>query len=163
MKKSAFFVPVLLATVALGANSAIASPDHGHHGYEHKSQQSHAYKYKNANGRTWQGERGKHKKQAHHNQYRHHDARHASWQSLPPGLQKNVNRGKPLPPAWANRLNGKYYITVPYQGQQRYILNRDVYLGAPVISHPKNGVVRIRVSDRILDVVEATRVILNVL
>jgi hypothetical protein len=43
------------------------------------------------------------------------------------------------------------------------VLNNSAYRQAKVISRPRPGEVRLRVDNRVLDVIEATRVILNVL
>ena len=43
------------------------------------------------------------------------------------------------------------------------MLNNNAYRQAQVISRPRPGEVRLRVDNRVLDVLEATRVILNVL
>jgi hypothetical protein len=82
---------------------------------------------------------------------------------LPPGLQKNVARGKAVPPGWAKKLDSRYYSVKRYNDRNVYVLNNNAYRQAKVISRPRPGEVRLRVDNRVLDVIEATRVILNVL
>ena len=84
-------------------------------------------------------------------------------QQLPPGLQKNVARGKAVPPGWAKKLDNRYYTVKRYNDRNVYVLNNNAYRQAKVISRPRPGEVRLRVDNRVLDVLEATRVILNVL
>ena len=86
-----------------------------------------------------------------------------SYQQLPPGLQKNVARGKAVPPGWAKKLDDRYYSTTVRNGQSVYILNDDVYRNARIIGYPRDGVVRVNVDNRTVEILEATRAILNVL
>lgn len=82
---------------------------------------------------------------------------------MPPGLQKNVAHGKAVPPGWAKKLDSRYYTVKRYNDHNVYVLNNNAYRQAKVISRPRPGEVRLRVDNRVLDVLEATRVILNVL
>lgn len=82
---------------------------------------------------------------------------------MPPGLQKNVARGKAVPPGWAKKLDNLYYTVKRYNDRNVYVLNNNAYRQAKVISRPRPGEVRLRVDNRVIDVIEATRVILNVL
>lgn len=88
---------------------------------------------------------------------------HEQYRQLPPGLQKNVARGKAVPPGWAKKLDSRYYSVKRYNDRNVYVLNNNAYRQAKVISRPRPGEVRLRVDNRVLDVLEATRVILNVL
>ena len=82
---------------------------------------------------------------------------------LPPGLQKKVARGQALPPGWAKKLDDRYYTTLVRNGQTSYVLVPSVYSRATILERPRAGVVRVQVDNHILDILEATRAILNVL
>ena len=68
-----------------------------------------------------------------------------------------------VPPGWAKKLDSRYYSVKRYNDRNVYVLNNNAYRQAKVISRPRPGEVRLRVDNRVLDVLEATRVILNVL
>ncbi|MCK4838217.1 MAG: hypothetical protein KAS94_05400 [Desulfobulbaceae bacterium] len=72
--------------------------------------------------------------------------------SLPPGLQKKVERGKSLPPGWQKKLS---------KGQ---VVDREVYAGGKVIV-PLDplGIVTIKIDDKILRVMEKSRRIVDIL
>lgn len=88
---------------------------------------------------------------------------HVQSQKLPPGLQKNVARGKAVPPGWAKKLDDRYYHRVIRNGKTLYVLDNDAYRHARVIGYPRDGVVRVNVNNRTVEIIEATRAILNVL
>ena len=51
--------------------------------------------------------------------------------SLPPGIQKNLARGKPLPPGIAKKMDGRLLSHLPhYQGYEWQQVGRDVVLVA---------------------------------
>lgn len=71
---------------------------------------------------------------------------------LPPGLQKNMEAGKPLPPGWEKKL---------HRGD---ILERDLYQrGVVVIPVDSRGVVTVRIEDQTLRLVAATLEIVDIL
>ena len=71
---------------------------------------------------------------------------------LPPGLQKKLYRGGELPPGWQNKLIvGEY-------------LDYEVYRKAGlVVPSGKTGVVNVQIEDRSVQVIEATREIIEIL
>lgn len=72
--------------------------------------------------------------------------------SLPPGLQKKVERGGELPPGWQKKLK---------KGET---LDQEVYNHGTVIKPVnKDGIITIKIEDRILRVIEATREIVDIL
>ena len=153
MKKSTLLTSLLLAGSFVASPVVLADPGHG------KGQDKQA--------KTWT----QHQKQQqkHYKDNRYYDSRtgryltHDQYRQLPPGLQKNVARGKAVPPGWAKKLDSRYYTVKRYNDHNVYVLNNNAYRQAKVISRPRPGEVRLRVDNRVLDVIEATRVILNVL
>ena len=72
--------------------------------------------------------------------------------SLPPGLQKNLDRGKPLPPGWDKKLS---------KGQ---IMDRDIYgRGKIIVPLDPLGIVTIRIEDKIFRVMKKSREIVDIL
>lgn len=72
--------------------------------------------------------------------------------NLPPGLQKRLDQGKPLPPGWAQKL----------QPGQR--LDQDILDRARVISRsPDNNQITVQVDDEVIRIARATREILAIL
>lgn len=72
--------------------------------------------------------------------------------NLPPGLQKRVEQGKPLPPGWAKKL------------QPGQILDRDIFDRGQIIGRsPDNEQITIRVDDEVIRIARATREILAIL
>lgn len=71
---------------------------------------------------------------------------------LPPGLQKKVERGGELPPGWQKKLR---------KGE---ILDQEVYdRGTVVKPADKNGIITIKIEDRVIRLIEATREIVSIL
>jgi hypothetical protein len=71
---------------------------------------------------------------------------------LPPGLQKKVDSGKQLPPGWQKKL---------VKGEK---LDPEVYKqGKIIIPINKHGEITIRVDDKVVRLVKATREIVEVL
>ncbi len=70
---------------------------------------------------------------------------------LPPGLQKKVERGQALPPGWQKKVARGQVLDVRVYRQGRVIIPIDKY-----------GAVSILVDDRVIRVIQATRVILDV-
>jgi hypothetical protein len=80
------------------------------------------------------------------------EAKSAKEKPLPPGLQKKVERGGELPPGWQNKL------TV---GES---LDEEVYDSAEVIVPvDDHGILTIKVEDRIVKLIEASREIVETL
>lgn len=72
--------------------------------------------------------------------------------SLPPGLQKKLERTGELPPGWQKKL---------VKGE---VLDLNVYKrGKVVVPVDEDGVVSIQIEDRVIQVMEATREILDIL
>lgn len=71
---------------------------------------------------------------------------------LPPGLEKKAQQGKPLPPGWQKKLVRGHH------------LNDHIYQHA-VIIHPadRSGIVTVRIEDRVLRLILATREIVDIL
>ena len=71
---------------------------------------------------------------------------------LPPGLQMNVERGKPLPPGWQNKLA---------KGE---ILDNDIYLhGDIVVPVDPDGLITIQIEGKLVRLYKATREIVEIL
>ena len=83
----------------------------------------------------------------HKNKNKHKNKR----KHLPPGLQKKVDRGQALPPGWQKKVA---------RGQ---VLDVRVYRhGRVIVPIDKHGAVSILVDDRVIRLIQATRVILDV-
>lgn len=71
--------------------------------------------------------------------------------SLPPGLQKKAARGQALPPGWQKKL------------QKGARLDREVYdAGQVVVPLDNKGYISIRVEDKVIRLLKATREIIDV-
>lgn len=72
--------------------------------------------------------------------------------SLPPGLQKKVDSGESLPPGWQKKL---------YKGE---ILDYRIYRqGSIVVPVNHEGIITIKVEDKVIRLMEATREIIDIL
>ncbi len=70
--------------------------------------------------------------------------------ALPPGLVKNYNRGKPLPPGWQKKLRKGDY------------LSDDIYLhGQVVVPLGKDGRISISVDGTLIQLIESTKQIID--
>ena len=77
-------------------------------------------------------------------------AKHGN-EGLPPGLAKNVARGKPLPPGWQKKLS---------RGD---VLDSDIYArGKLVVPLGKDGSITIEVEGTLIKLEERTREILDI-
>lgn len=72
--------------------------------------------------------------------------------SLPPGLEKRLEQGKPLPPGWARKL---------HEGD--VLDERIVDRGEIVVPVDDNGVITLEVEGETLRLIEATREIVDIL
>ena len=171
MKKSTLLTSLFLAGSFMASPAVFADPGHGK-GQDKQArtqtQQQQQQHYKD-NRKENQRYSTKHDRDRDRGDNRYYDSRsgryltHDQYRQLPPGLQKNVARGKAVPPGWAKKLDSRYYSVKRYNDRNVYVLNNSAYRQAKVISRPRPGEVRLRVDNRVLDVIEATRVILNVL
>ena len=148
MKKFNLLAGLMVAGTLVAAPAVFA--DNGHQG---KNNASHA---------QYKAKKQVKAKKAYHSDRNWRNV-NVSYQQLPPGLQKNVARGKAVPPGWAKKLDDRYYYTTVRNGKSVYILNDDVYRNARIIGYPRDGVVRVNVDNRTVEILEATRAILNVL
>ena len=173
MKKSTLLTSLLLAGSFVASPVVLADPGHGKGQdkqaktwTQHQKQQQKHYNYDRKENQRYNT---KHDRDRDRGDNRYYDSRtgryltHDQYRQLPPGLQKNVARGKAVPPGWAKKLDSRYYSVKRYNDRNVYVLNNNAYRQAKVISRPRPGEVRLRVDNRVLDVLEATRVILNVL
>ena len=169
MKKSTLLTSLFLAGSFMVSSAVFANPGHGkgqdkqaRTWTQHQKQQQKHYKDDRKENQRYNTNRDR-------GDNRYYDSRtgryltHDQYRQLPPGLQKNVARGKAVPPGWAKKLDTRYYTIKRYNDRNVYVLNNNAYRQAKVISRPRPGEVRLRVDNRVLDVLEATRVILNVL
>lgn len=169
MKKSTLLTSLFLAGSFMASSAVFADPGHGKGQdkqaktwTQHQKQQQKHYKDDHKENQRYNTNRGR-------GDNRYYDSRTGryltqdQYRQLPPGLQKNVARGKAVPPGWAKKLDNRYYTVKRYNDRNVYVLNNNAYRQAKVISRPRPGEVRLRVDNRVLDVLEATRVILNVL
>lgn len=171
MKKSTLLTSLFLAGSFMASPAVFADPGHGK-GQDKQArtqtQQQQQQHYKD-NRKENQRYSTKHDRDHDRGDNRYYDSRsgryltHEQYRQLPPGLQKNVARGKAVPPGWAKKLDHRYYTVKRYNDRNVYVLNNNAYRQAKVISRPRPGEVRLRVDNRVIDVIEATRVILNVL
>ena len=175
MKKSTLLTGLFLAGSFMASSTVFADPGHGK-GQDKQArnwtqQQKHYKDDRKQNQRYNQSARTNKNHDRDHDRgdNRYYDSRtgryltYEQYRQLPPGLQKNVARGKAVPPGWAKKLDNRYYTVKRYNDRNVYVLNNNAYRQAKVISRPRPGEVRLRVDNRVLDVLEATRVILNVL
>ena len=173
MKKSTLLTSLFLAGSFMASPAVFADPGHGR--YQDKQartqtqQQQQQQKHYKDERKENQRYNPNHDRDHDRGDNRYYDSRsgryltHEQYRQLPPGLQKNVARGKAVPPGWAKKLDNRYYTVKRYNDRNVYVLNNNAYRQAKVISRPRPGEVRLRVDNRVLDVIEATRVILNVL
>ena len=114
MKKFNLLAGLMVAGTLMAAPAAFA--DNGHHG---KNNAAHA---------QYKAKKQVKAKKAYHSDRDDRNWRNVngSYQQLPPGLQKNVARGKAVPPGWAKKLDDRYYSTTVRNGKSVYILNDDV-------------------------------------
>ena len=173
MKKSTLLTSLLLAGSFVASPVVLADPGHGKGQdkqaktwTQHQKQQQKHYKDDRKENQRYNTN---HDRDRDRSDNRYYDSRtgryltHEQYRQLPPGLQKNVAHGKAVPPGWAKKLDSRYYSVKRYNDRNVYVLNNNAYRQAKVISRPRPGEVRLRVDNRVLDVIEATRVILNVL
>ena len=173
MKKSTLLTSLFLAGSFMASSTVFADPGHGkgqdkqaRTWTQHQKQQQKHYKDDRKENKRYNTN---HDRNHDRGENRYYDSRtgryltHEQYRQLPPGLQKNVARGKAVPPGWAKKLDSRYYSVKRYNDRNVYVLNNNAYRQAKVISRPRPGEVRLRVDNRVLDVLEATRVILNVL
>lgn len=175
MKKSSVLTSLLLVGSVITSPAVFADPGHGkgvnkeEKEWKHQQQEMRHYQKHEDQVRKAEDKRFNDDHKYKDKDYKYYDSRTGQYLTkdqyyqLSPGLQKNVARGKAVPPGWAKKLDNRYYSVNQYNGKNVYILNSDVYRNAKVIGYPRPGEVRIRVDNRVLDVLEATRVILNVL
>jgi hypothetical protein len=71
--------------------------------------------------------------------------------SLPPGLQKKSERGQSLPPGWQKKL---------VVGN---VLEDDIYEHGRIIATDRDGLVTIRIEDRLIRLIKDTREIVEIL
>ncbi len=77
---------------------------------------------------------------------------------LPPGLAKNLRRGKPLPPGWRKKVNRGYVIEDNYR-DDFYPLSYDLFPGLEVVPDTR----LYRYGDRIVRVYEPRREVIDVI
>lgn len=173
MKKSTLLTSLFLAGSFMASPAVFADPGHGkgqdkqaRTWTQHQKQQQKHYKDERKENQRYNPN---HDREHDRGDNRYYDSRsgryltHEQYRQLPPGLQKNVARGKAVPLGWAKKLDNRYYTVKRYNDRNVYVLNNNAYRQAKVISRPRPGEVRLRVDNRVLDVIEATRVIINVL
>ena len=102
MKKFNLLAGLMVAGTLVAAPAAFA--DNGHHG---KNNAAHA---------QYKAKKQVKAKKAYHSDRNWRNV-NVSYQQLPPGLQKNVARGKAVPPGWAKKLDDRYYSTIAYSGR----------------------------------------------
>ena len=77
---------------------------------------------------------------------------------LPPGLAKNLNRGKPLPPGWRDKVSRGYVIEDSYR-DYFYPLSNDLFPGLEVIPDTR----LYRYGDRVVRVYEPRREVIDMI
>ncbi|PKG49000.1 anti-virulence regulator CigR family protein [Halomonas sp. MES3-P3E] len=120
----------LIAMSSLGAlllnSAAFAQPDHAPaHGARDKGQQHESYRP--GNTRDERVDLPRINERELRQLLRQHDAPRA--EALPPGIQRNLERGKPLPPGIAKRFDGRLASQLPqYPGYEWERVGADVVL-----------------------------------
>lgn len=120
----------LIAMSALGAllfnSAAFAQPDHAPaHGARDKGQQHESNRPSHSHNERVDLPRINERELR--RLLRQHDAPRA--ESLPPGIQRNLERGKPLPPGIAKRFDGQLASQLPnYPGYEWERVGADVVL-----------------------------------
>ena len=79
-------------------------------------------------------------------------AKNDKQKSLPPGLQKKVERGKELPPGWQKKIARGEVLDAELFGRSKVLVPADT-----------NGISTIQVGDKKLRLLESTREILDIL
>lgn len=130
------FSSLLMAVSVALASPASASPEKGHHDSDRYEDRDHPGQHE----QNQKGKRNKHED----------DKSHHAPQQLPPGLQMNQSRGKPLPPGWQKKLVRGYRI------------DEDTYQHGRVVDHDDRYEV-IHIEDKIYRVVRNTREIVDIL
>lgn len=126
----------LIILSALGAvllsSTAFAQPDHAQahgardKGHGHRDQAEHETR-RSGNTRDERVDLPRINERELRQLLRQHDAPRA--ESLPPGIQRNLERGKPLPPGIAKRFDGQLAAQLPnYPGYEWERVGADVVL-----------------------------------
>lgn len=79
-------------------------------------------------------------------------AKNYKQKTIPPGLQKNIQRGKELPPGWQKKLAKGEIL-------DKEIFNRGIIIVPPDI----NGLMTIQVEDKLIRLIKSTRKIVDIL
>ena len=80
------------------------------------------------------------------------NAKNDKQKSIPPGLQKKVERGKELPPGWQKKIA---------RGE---VLDARLYEhGTVLVPVDKNGISTIKIEDKIIRLIDSTREIVEIL
>lgn len=127
----------LIAMSALGAlllnSAAFAQPDHAQahgardKGHSHRDQAQQHESHRPENIRDERVDLPRINERELRQLFRQHDAPRA--ESLPPGIQRNLERGKPLPPGIAKRFDGRLASQLPqYPGYEWERVGADVVL-----------------------------------
>lgn len=124
----------LIILSALGAlllnSAAFAQPDHAQaHGARGKGHQQaqQSEPHRSENTRDERVDLPRINERELRELFRQHDAPRA--ESLPPGVQRNLERGKPLPPGIAKRFDGRLASQLPhYPGYEWERVGADVVL-----------------------------------
>lgn len=88
----------------------------------------------------------------------HYGRAHRDIESLPPGLRKQVARGKSLPPGWQKKLQIGHRLPDDLY-HAGYPIPDDVYVN---IGHGNHGYVDILIDNEVVRVLEATQTIIDV-
>lgn len=78
-------------------------------------------------------------------------AKHGKERSLPPGLQKKMERGQSLPPGWQKKL------------VVGHVLDRDIYERGKIIATNNKGLVTVSIDGKLVKLVKDTREIVEIL
>lgn len=79
-------------------------------------------------------------------------AKNDKQKSIPPGLQKKVERGKELPPGWQKKIA---------RGE---VLDAELYQhGSILVPADKNGISTIKIGDKRIRLIDSTREIVDIL
>ena len=149
-------LPLLMGLLLALTVPAIAKekPDHkaddsSHTSYQHQQREDHgAFTSAERNQiRSWLLE-----------EQRREAARHPTTTGLPPGLQKKVERGKPLPPGWQKKLARGGHLDDDYY-TRGVMLPDDLLRRLPP---PPPGSEILRIEDQIILLDAATRTILDI-
>jgi hypothetical protein len=109
MKKSTLLTSLFLAGSFMASSAVFADPGHGKAQYKQEKNWKQQQKHYKDDRKENQRYNTNHDRDRDRGDNKYYDSRtgryltHDQYRQLPPGLQKNVARGKAVPPGWAKK------------------------------------------------------------